>query len=107
MGRLHPYCDIKSKNLYVEFFSCCQEKYSTSKTGILLKWRHIFVNHQENAIVIIDGNSIAVVIFSAVEEHLKTDIVTTTHRYLQSSFVVHKAVHHMTFGIVGVPRRNY
>lgn len=65
------------------------------------------MNHQENAIVGIDSNSIAVVIFSAVEEHLKIDIVTTTHRYLQSSFVKQKAVHQMTFGIVGVPRSNY
>ena len=65
------------------------------------------MNHQKNAITGIDRNSVAVVIFSAVEEHLKIDIVATTHRYLQSFFVIHKAVHQMTFGIVGAPTRNY
>ena len=105
--RLHPYPDIKGKNLYVDFFSCCQEEYSTSKTGILFKWWHILVNHQENAIVGIDGYSVTMVIFSTVEEHLQIDIVTATHGYLQSSFDIHKAVHQMTFRIVGVPRRNF
>lgn len=105
--RPQPHLGVKAKDFHVDLLSCIQLEYTASRTGILLSWRHILVNHQENAIVGIDSHSVVIVVRSFVEVHLSVDIVTTTGRHLQSSLGILKAVHYMAFGMTTVPRGDY
>ena len=107
MIRPQPHLGGETNDFNVNLLSCIQMEHAASKTGILLSWRHILMDHQENAVVGIDNHSVVIVVWPFVEVHLSVHIVTTIFRYVQSSLCILKAVQHMAFGIISIPCGDY
>lgn len=107
MARPQPHFGAKANHFYKNLFSSFQFEYASSKTGVLLQWRHILVNHQENAIVGKKSHTVVVVVVPLIKVHLHINIVTTIRGHMQSSIGVFKAFQHMALGVRTVPSGNY
>ena len=107
MIRPQPHLGGKTNDFDIDLLSRIQMEHAASKTGILLSWRHILMDHQQNAVVGIDNHSVVIAAWPSVEVHLSVYIVTTILRYVQSSLGIFKAVQHMAFGIITIPCSDY